>query len=109
MLQPHQIELIHKALDGAATPDESAAVRKLVAEDPEARAYDADLRRMAELFERAGDREAPVHLKHNILAALARSARASPAPRPPVPLRVERRSNALTRATTSLALNGLVM
>jgi predicted Zn-dependent protease len=38
MLQQHQIELIHRDIDGATTPDESAAARKLVAGDPEARA-----------------------------------------------------------------------
>ena len=78
MLQQQQIELIHREIDGATTPDESAAARKLVAEDPEARALDADLRRVGRLFQQVGSREPPIHPKQNIMAAVARSAPASP-------------------------------
>ena len=78
MLQQQQIELIHREIDGATTPDESTAARKLVAEDPEARALDADLRRVGRLFQQVGSREPPIHLKQNIMAAVARSAPASP-------------------------------
>ena len=74
MLNRDQIELIHREIDGANTPQESAAVRSLLEQDTEARALEADLRHVARLFHQVGEREPPPHLKQAILAALPRQA-----------------------------------
>jgi len=78
MLSQNQVELIHQEIDGANTPEGSAAFRSLVERDPEARALAAELRRVAELFGQVGEREAPPHLKRTILDALPQPVRASP-------------------------------
>ncbi len=78
MLSQDQIALIHQEIDGANTPEGSAAFRSLLERDPEARALAADLRRLAGLFAQVGEREPPPHLKQAILAALPQPARASP-------------------------------
>src|SRR6266511_5019865 len=80
MLHRDQIELIHREIDGANTPDESAAFRSLIQENPEARALEAELRLMTAHFERWEEREPPPHLKRTILDALPPPARASPHP-----------------------------
>ena len=78
MLNRDQIELIHQDVDGTNTPEEHAAVRSLMVADPEARALEADLRRVTWLFNQAGEREPPLHLKQAILDALPQPARAAP-------------------------------
>ena len=50
MLSRDQVELIQQEIDGANTPEGSAAVRVLMAQDPEARAMAAELRRVAAVF-----------------------------------------------------------
>lgn len=77
MLNRDQIELIHREIDGANTPEESAAVRSLIEENPEAKALEASLRDIAALFDSVGEREPPRHLKQAILDALPQQA---PAP-----------------------------
>src|SRR6266540_5995810 len=78
MLSREQIELIQQEIDGANTPAGSAAVRSLLAQDPEARAMAAELRRVAALFGEVAEREPPARLKRAILDALPQPARASP-------------------------------
>ena len=51
MLNPDQVELLHREIDGANTPEESAAVRSLIESDAEARALEADLRHVKEIFD----------------------------------------------------------
>ena len=82
MLSRDQIELIHREIDEANTPQESAAFRALMDENGEARALEADLRQVAGLLGQAGAREPPPHLKRAILDALPQPARASPASEP---------------------------
>src|SRR6266540_2839071 len=77
MLHRDQIELIHREIDGANTPDESAAFRSLIQENPEARALEAELRQMTAHFARWQEREPPPHLKRTILDALPPPARTS--------------------------------
>jgi hypothetical protein len=78
MMPRDHIELIHQEIDGANTPEGSAAFRSLVERDPEARALAAELRRVAQVFEQVAAREPPPHLKRAILDALPSQARASP-------------------------------
>jgi hypothetical protein len=74
MLTKDQVELIQREIfsdAGAAnTPADSAAFRVLVANDPEAQAFAAELRAVAQLFERVGERAPPPRLKQAILAAV---------------------------------------
>lgn len=78
MLHRDQIELIHREIDGANTPDERAAFQRLVAEHPEAGALHAELRRVARLLEGVEARDPPPGLKPAILARLAPVARTAP-------------------------------
>ncbi len=78
MLSRDQVELIQQEIDGANTPEGSAAVRSLMEQDPEARAMTAELRRVAGLFGQVAQREPPARLKRAILDALPQPARASP-------------------------------
>ena len=78
MLSRDQIALIHQEIDGANTPEGSAAFRSLMEQDPEARALAAELRQVAGLFDQAGEREPPPQLSRAILDALPQPARASP-------------------------------
>jgi hypothetical protein len=80
MLNPDQIELIHREIDAANTPAESAAFRSLLEGNVEARALAADLRRVTAFLEHGGLREPPPHLQQAILDALGppQLARASP-------------------------------
>jgi len=78
VLNPEQIELIHREIDGANTADESAAFRSLIEGNPEARALAADLRRVTAFLEHGGLREPPPRLQQTILDALGTPARASP-------------------------------
>jgi anti-sigma factor RsiW len=72
MLNQDQIELIHREIDGANTPERSAAFRSLIESHPEARALEADLRRVAQLLDGVGSVEPPRHLRRAILDALPR-------------------------------------
>src|ERR1700758_5220960 len=78
MLSRDQVELIQQEIDGANTPEGSAALRSLLEQDPEARAMAAELRRVAALFAQVAQREPPARLKRAILDALPHPARASP-------------------------------
>src|SRR2546425_1117944 len=78
MLRRDQVELIQQEIDGANTPEGSAALRSLMEQDPEAGAMAAELRRVAELFGQVAEREPPARLKRAILDALPQPARASP-------------------------------
>ena len=77
MLNRDQIELIHQEIDGANTPEESAAFRSLMEADAEAKALEAELRHVVRLFDRVGEREPPPRLKRAILDALPPQARAA--------------------------------
>lgn len=79
MLNPDQVELLHREIDGANTPEESAAVRSLIESDAEARELEADLRHVTEIFDRVGTTEPPPHLRRAILDALPRQDRATSA------------------------------
>lgn len=74
MLNRDQVELIQREIfsdeGGANTPADRAAFRVLVATDPEAQAFAAELREVAQLFERVGERAPPPRLKQAILAAV---------------------------------------
>jgi hypothetical protein len=74
VLNQDQIELIHREIDGANTPDESTACRRLIEHDSEARALEADLRHVTQLVDRVGTAEPPGHLRRAILDALPRRA-----------------------------------
>src|SRR5438093_8195158 len=78
MLSRKQVELIQQEIDGANTAEESAALRLLMGQDPEARAMAAELRSVAGLLGQVTEREAPARLKRAILDALPQPARASP-------------------------------
>jgi hypothetical protein len=78
MLRRDQVDLIQQEIDGANTPEGSAALRSLMEQDPEARAMAAELRRVATLFAQVAEREPPARLKRAILDALPQPARASP-------------------------------
>src|SRR5260370_35774152 len=73
-----QVELIQQEIDGANSPEGSAALRSLLERDPEARAMAAELRRVAGLFAQVAERQPPPHLKWAILDALPQPAPASP-------------------------------
>jgi len=96
MLSRDQVELIQQEIDGANTPEGSAVVRSLLAQDPEARAMAAELRRVAALFAEVAEREPPARLKRAILDALPQPARASPG------ALLRRAAQALRFVTTSL-------
>src|SRR6266516_2899309 len=78
MLSRDQVELIEQEIDGANTPEGSAALRSLMEQNPEAGAMAAELRRVAALFGQVAEREPPARLKRAILDALPQPARASP-------------------------------
>lgn len=78
MLSRDQIELIQQEIDGANTPEGSAAVRILIQQNSEARALAAELRHVAGLFGQVPEREPPARLKQAILDALPQPAGASP-------------------------------
>src|SRR5437773_1784166 len=78
MLSRDQVELIQQEIDGANTPEGSAALRSLMEQNPEAGAMAAELRRVAALFGQVTEREPPARLKRAILDALPQPARASP-------------------------------
>src|SRR6266581_5493815 len=78
MLSRDQVELIQQEIDGANTPEGSAALRSLIEQNPEAGAMAAELRRVAALFGQVAEREPPARLKRAILDALPQPARASP-------------------------------
>jgi hypothetical protein len=70
VLNRDQIELIHREIDGANTPEESAAFRSLIETQTEARALEVDLRNAIRLIDRVGTAEPPEHLRRAILEAL---------------------------------------
>src|SRR6266550_331218 len=78
MLSRDQVELIQQEIDGANTPEGSAALRSLMEQNPEAGAMAVELRRVAALFGQVAEREPPARLKRAILDALPQPARASP-------------------------------
>src|SRR5256885_2269692 len=78
MLSRDQVELIQQEIDGANTPEGSAALRLLIEQNPEAGAMAAELRRVAALFGQVAEREPPARLRRAILDALPQPARASP-------------------------------
>jgi anti-sigma factor RsiW len=79
VLNPDQIELLHREIDGANSPEESAAVRSLIESDAEARALEADLRHVTEMFDQVGTTDPPPHLRQAILDGLPRQDRATSA------------------------------
>jgi hypothetical protein len=71
MIEERYIELMNKEMDGANTPDESAALRSFLASSEEARrAYD-ELRGVARMFTAAGEIAPPHDMKSAIMAAIA--------------------------------------
>ena len=59
MLTPRQLDLVHRELDGATTPEESAEVASLVATQPEAQALLTSLRKLDALFREVPDHAPP--------------------------------------------------
>src|SRR5690348_7477551 len=78
MLTRDHVELIQQEIDGANTPEASAALRSLLEQNPEARAYAAALRRVSGALARVGERPSPPSLRQSILEALPQPARPSP-------------------------------
>src|ERR1044072_7601176 len=70
VLNQRQIELIHREIDGANTPEESAEARELVATQPQALALLSSLQSLDSLFSEVPDREPPAHLRHAIYRAM---------------------------------------
>ena len=106
MLTQYQIELIHREIDGANTPEESAALRSLIESDAEARSLYADLRHVIRLFDLAGETEPPPHLRQAILDALPQPAPAASRTesRWTSPRAIVRRSSAWLKLARSPAL-----
>ena len=75
MLNRDQVELIQQEIDGANTPDGSAACRSLLEQDAEARALEAELRQVTRFLGRVEQRHPPPGLRQAILNALPRQAR----------------------------------
>src|SRR5262245_34349289 len=72
MLNADQIELIHREIDGANTPEQSVAFGALLQAQPEARALAAELRQLTQLLDGVAEREPSPRLKRAILAGLPR-------------------------------------
>lgn len=70
VLNQDQIALVHREIDGANTPDESAACRSLIQRNSEARTLEAELRQLTQLFDRVGSAEPREDLRQAILDAL---------------------------------------
>ncbi len=71
MIEKRYIELMNKELDGANTPDESAALRSFLASSEEARRMYDELRGVAGMFAAAGEVTPPRDMKRTIMAAIA--------------------------------------
>jgi hypothetical protein len=71
MIEERYIELMNKELDGANTPDESAALRSFLASSEEARRVYDELRGLAGMFAAAGEITPPRDMKRTIMAAIA--------------------------------------
>jgi len=71
MIDKRYIELMNKELDGANTPDESAALRSFLASSEEARRMYDELRGVAGMFAAAGEVAPPRDMKRAIMAAIA--------------------------------------
>lgn len=78
MLTSHQIELIHREIDGENTPDESIEVRKLVVTEPEAAALMASLQNLGALFGQVPERDPSPRVRQQIQNAISLNSRASP-------------------------------
>lgn len=71
MIEERYIDLMNKELDGANTPDESAALRSFLASSEEARRMYDELRGVAGMFAAAGEVTPPRDMKRTIMAAIA--------------------------------------
>ena len=71
MLNPNQIELIHREVDGENTPEASAQVRELVEAQPEARVLLTSLRELDTLFGQVSDRAPPASLRSSLRSVVA--------------------------------------
>ena len=71
MLNPNQIELIHREVDGENTPEASAQVRELVEAQPEAKALLTSLRELDTLFGQVSDRAPSASLVSSLRRVVA--------------------------------------
>lgn len=78
MIGPEDEELLHRALDGTLSADETARLRVRLAADPALRARADSLKRLAALIDEHGQPELPMSLTDRVMAAVA----AVPPPRP---------------------------
>lgn len=78
MLTSHQIELIHREIDGENTPAESIEVRELVETEPEAATLMASLQNLGALFGQVPEREPSPRVRQQIQNAMSLNSRASP-------------------------------
>ena len=81
MIDEKRIALINAELDGENSPRESATLRTILAEDPDARAAFEDLSRLAGMLDAVPRVEPPPELKAGILRAVRPAASPRPAPR----------------------------
>jgi hypothetical protein len=81
MMKEKYEDLLHRALDGEATPEEAARLREYVAANPEARASYDDLEHLFQMLASIEPVEPPAGSQAELLRRL-REARTSPAPRP---------------------------
>jgi len=82
MIDEKRLALMNAEMDGETSPQESASLRTILAEDPEARVAFEDLSRLAGLLDAVPQVEPPPELKAGILRAIRPSA---PPHREPVP------------------------
>jgi len=71
MIEERYIELMNKELDGANTPEESAALRSFLASSEEARRVYDELRGVVDMFTAAGKIMPPRDMERMIMATIA--------------------------------------
>ncbi|HVF39047.1 MAG TPA: hypothetical protein VM939_04035 [Gemmatimonadaceae bacterium] len=70
MLTPYELELIHREVDGANTPEESSELRKLVETDPEALSIMTSLQGLDAVLSQVPDRAPRSHVIEQIRNAI---------------------------------------
>jgi hypothetical protein len=71
MIENRYIELMNREIDGANSPEESAALRAHLESNEEARRYYEDLRGLSNMFAAAGDVAPPKDLNREIMRSVA--------------------------------------
>jgi len=80
MIEKHFIELMNKEIDGANSPDESAALRAYLKSSDEAMRHYEELRGVAKMFSEAGEVAVPPDLDRTIIRSIADREAARDAP-----------------------------